>query len=94
MGQPSIDLFASHHTTPSWRLTAKQDFFFSPVSLIAGISEKSEKVIANVKYKYASTQGSYESAWNKWASWCKLRQIDLFWCCKINYDFSSEFVQK
>lgn len=35
MGQPSIDLFASHHTTPSWRLTAQQDFFFSPVSLIA-----------------------------------------------------------
>ena len=48
-----------------------------------GISEKSEKVIANVKYKYASTQGSYESAWNKWASWCKLRQIDLFWCLKL-----------
>ena len=30
-----------------------------------GISEKSEKLIANVKYKYASTQCRYESAWNK-----------------------------
>ena len=55
----------------------------------AGIPKKAEKLITNVKLKYTSTQGRYESARNKWPSWRTLRQIDLFWYCKIHHKFVS-----
>ena len=43
-----------------------------------GISEKAEKLITNARRQ--GTQARYESAWNKWVSWCTQRQIDPFWC--------------
>ena len=43
-----------------------------------GISEKAAKLIANPRRAY--TQARYRSAWNKWVSWCTLRQIDPFRC--------------
>ena len=46
MGQPSIDLFASHHTTPSWSLIPQPDFLSSPVSLIA----KEKLCISSLQY--------------------------------------------
>ena len=55
----------------------------------AGISKKAEKLITDVKLKYTSTQGRYESARNKWPSWRTLRQIDLFWYCNIHHKFVS-----
>ena len=43
-----------------------------------GISEKAAKLITNARR--AGTQARYESAWNKWVSWCAPRQIDPFRC--------------
>ena len=41
-----------------------------------GISEKTEKLIANARR--VVTQTRYKSAWNKWVSWCAQRQINPF----------------
>ena len=43
-----------------------------------GISEKTEKLIANARR--VVTQTRYKPAWNKWVSWCAQRQINPFWC--------------
>ena len=43
-----------------------------------GIFGKAAKLIAYARR--AGTQAHYESAWNKWGSWCTHRQIDPFRC--------------
>ena len=42
------------------------------------ISEKAAKLITNARR--AGTKARYESAWNKWVSWCTQRQTDPFRC--------------
>ena len=58
-----------------------------------GISEKVAKLIANPRR--AGTQARYKSAWNKWVSWCTLRQIDPFRCSvKFVTNFIDLFVTR